>query len=273
MLGVSVLPRPDRKKSDNKIYHTVVTGINGNDIFIDNDDRVKYLDILRHKSLEKKFIVYAYCLMPNHVHILINEGALNISLIMKSINTAYAYYFNGKYNRKGSLFHDRYKSEPIENIELSANVSFIHNNPLKAGLVDDINQYPWSSANLYLKWQDSKNADINIKGVYEILNNNEKASKSIVFCNFKGNQSSFLECYNYENRNKIILSEEEANQYIIKFLDSYNICLEDVKENKEIRDMLIKQLKLQSNLSIREIAKLLNINRGIVQRCQPLDIS
>ena len=262
------MPRPIRRKSNNKIYHAVITGINGSDIFIDNEDRERYLDILKCKSFQKKFSIYAYCLMPNHVHILINEGAFNLSSIMKSINTAYAYYFNGKYKRKGNLFHDRYRSEPIDNSVLTAITAFIHSNPIKSGLADEITQYTWSSVNSYLTWCDGYESDINIRELSEILNDSGMTPKSIVFCGFNENELNFLECHNFNNLNKTILSEEAAKQYIIEVLNFHNLCLEDIKSNRKIRDKLIQQLKVKSILSVRQIAKILDINRGIVQRVQ-----
>jgi REP element-mobilizing transposase RayT len=84
--------------------------------------------------------------MDNHVHLLINEGDDEIGKIMKRINISYSYYFNKKYGRIGHLFQDRFKSEGIDSdAYLLSVVRYIHNNPVKAGLVKNIEEYKWSS--------------------------------------------------------------------------------------------------------------------------------
>jgi putative transposase len=84
--------------------------------------------------------------MDNHVHLLTNQGEDSISRIMKRIGTSYAHYFNKKYNRIGHLFQDRFKSETVENDSyLLAVTRYIHNNPVKVGIVDCAFQFQWSS--------------------------------------------------------------------------------------------------------------------------------
>ena len=84
--------------------------------------------------------------MENHVHFIIFEGSDDLSRIMKRINTSYAYYFNKKYQRVGHVFQDRFRSEAIEKENyLLAALRYIHNNPVKAGIVSHPSQYQWSS--------------------------------------------------------------------------------------------------------------------------------
>lgn len=90
--------------------------------------------------------------MDNHAHLLVNEGEDEISRIIKRIGTSYVYYFNKKYGRVGHLFQDRFKSEAIEDDSyLLAVVRYIHNNPVKAGIVKNASSYRWSSFNAYIE--------------------------------------------------------------------------------------------------------------------------
>lgn len=84
--------------------------------------------------------------MNNHVHILIKEGNESLSKPMKRKGISYAYWYNFKYERSGDIFQDRYKSEPVEDDKyLLTVIRYIHQNPLKAGILEEINEYQWSS--------------------------------------------------------------------------------------------------------------------------------
>ncbi len=95
--------------------------------------------------------VYNYCIMPNHFHLLVKIGAsCNLSRAMKSICQSYAHFHKKKYNRVGYLFQNRYKSIPVERDEyLLECARYIERNPLRAGLISDLSEYPWSSYHFY----------------------------------------------------------------------------------------------------------------------------
>ena len=149
------MARQIRKKSGTGIYHVMLRGINRQDIFEDDEDYKQMTSILRAQSErydEKGFRLspfctfYAYCLMSNHLHLLIQEREDNISDIVKRIGVTYAHYFNKKYERNGHLFQDRFRSEPVDDIGYFVTLlRYIHQNPLKAGIIENINDYPWSS--------------------------------------------------------------------------------------------------------------------------------
>ncbi len=149
------MARQIRKKSGTGIYHVMLRGINRQDIFEDDEDYNQMTSILRGQSerydeighrLSPFCIFYAYCLMSNHLHLLIQEREDNISNIVKRIGVSYAHYFNKKYERNGHLFQDRFRSEPVDDIGYFVTLlRYIHQNPLKAGRIANINDYPWSS--------------------------------------------------------------------------------------------------------------------------------
>jgi len=131
------MPRVARIKSNSKIYHIMIRGINQQNIFSVNEDNEKFIAILAKYHQKSEYEIYAYCLMGNHVHLLIKEGREPISNFMKRIGTSYVSWYNWQYNRKGHLFQDRYKSQPVENDAYFLTVlRYIHQNPLKADLVN-----------------------------------------------------------------------------------------------------------------------------------------
>lgn len=130
------MPRGARLRSSLGIYHVMTRGINKTNIFNDDMDRKVFMKYLLEFKNEYDIKVLAYCLMSNHVHILLKDEHDNISNAMKSINIKYSQYFNKRYERCGHLFQNRYKSEIVESLSYLVNViDYIHYNPKKAGMV------------------------------------------------------------------------------------------------------------------------------------------
>ena len=149
------MARQIRKKSGTGVYHVMLRGINRQDIFEDDEDYQQMVSILRSMTdrhdddgalMPPLCTFYAYCLMSNHIHLLIQERGEPLSNVIKRIGVAYAHYFNKKYERNGHLFQDRFRSEPVDSIEyFVVLLRYIHQNPLKAGIVEKTEDYPWSS--------------------------------------------------------------------------------------------------------------------------------
>lgn len=128
------------------IYHVFSRGNNKNAIFVDNKDYNVFLKQLFEVKSEKDFSLYAYCLMPNHFHLLIETVQEPLSRIMQKLLTLYGIYFNSTYDRSGHVFQGRYKAVICQKEEyLFKLLQYIHLNPLRAGLTKDINGYKWSS--------------------------------------------------------------------------------------------------------------------------------
>ena len=206
--------------------------------------------------------------MNNHLHLLIREKKQNISQTMKRINIAYAYYFNKKYHRVGHVFQDRFKSESIEEESyLLSVIRYIHNNPLNAKMMNDPILYPWSSYNLYIN--ESKKGIIDKEEILAIFSS--KIPKAIrLFQTFSQKPSTFIGLEYKPNSmpKKEITHYQQVYQYIRRYVKDKNLKIEDIpsSQNKYYRDDLILNLKKKSNLSIREIAEILGINRGMVSR-------
>lgn len=144
------MPRSAREKSSTAIYHVVLRGINRQRIFEDEQDHQRYLDTIKTYKETSGYTLYAYCLMSNHIHLLMQAGKEDLGNAFRRIGASYVYWYNWKYGRSGHLFQDRYRSEAVENDRyfLTA-LRYIHQNPLKAGIVSDPQAYPWSSYSEY----------------------------------------------------------------------------------------------------------------------------
>lgn len=144
------MPRVLRVKGEFSTYHVVQRGNEKKKIFRNDEDKVKFLETLAKAREKYNFLIYAYCLMDNHIHLLVNDNGNDISKLMKSINISYVSYFNRTYQRCGHLFQDRFKSELVKDDRYLLEVSrYIHNNPVKAKMVERPDEFRWSSYNIY----------------------------------------------------------------------------------------------------------------------------
>jgi REP element-mobilizing transposase RayT len=142
------MPRKARLDIPGALHHIMVRGINRSPIFLDDQDRQRFLDRLGNEVMRGKCFIYAWALMENHVHILFKSGQHGISTVMRRLLTWYAQYFNRRHGRTGHLFENRYKSILCdEDSYLLALVRYIHLNPVRTGSVSslaELNRYSWS---------------------------------------------------------------------------------------------------------------------------------
>ena len=139
------MPRQERKSSSTGIYHVLLRGINQQRIFEQAEDYIQFLDYLYEVKKISGFTLYAYCIMNNHIHLLLKEGAEPLAIVFKRIGTRYAHWFNKKYGRSGHLFQDRFRSEPVENDAYFISVLvYINQNPVKANICRNAWDYEWS---------------------------------------------------------------------------------------------------------------------------------
>ena len=144
------MPRYARKKSETGIYHIIIKGINRQEIFHDDEDCLRFVETLDRYKKKFKFEVYGWCLMGNHIHLLLKEGEEEIAKTMKRIGVSFVWYYNWKYKSTGHLFQDRFKSENVETDEyLMTVIRYIHQNPVKAGIVTTSSLWKWSSCKGY----------------------------------------------------------------------------------------------------------------------------
>jgi len=245
------MPRKARRESRSGVYHIIKRGINKQSIFQDEEDKDIYLDRLLQCKKDSAFELYAYCLMSNHVHLLIKEGNESISIVMKRIGISYAYWYNKKYDRIGHLFQDRFRSEAVENDKYLLTVTrYIHQNPVKIGLrIDD-----WTSYNSYLK--DTVFVDTQL--ILEMFSANKKEAR-MMFIEFM-NETTNDACLDMHENGR--LSDIEAGK-LIKEISRVTSCQDLQYLNMENRDNILRSLK-EAGISIRQIARITGLNRGVV---------
>lgn len=144
------MPRTARKSSESNILHVMFRGINREAIFRDEDDRLRFFQIMTKCKSICDFELMAWCLMDNHVHLLLRPRGEPMSLISKRIGCRYVYWYNQKYSRVGHLFQDRYRSEAVDTDAYFLTVlRYIMQNPLKAGMEQRMGDYRWTSFRAY----------------------------------------------------------------------------------------------------------------------------
>jgi putative transposase len=132
-------------------YHITSRGNRKSTLFFEDEDRMKYLTIIQETKNRFSFTLHAFCLMSNHTHLQLETSDTSPAIIMSHLNTKYAKYFNKKYDFTGHVFEKRYGAELLDSLDYEFDVSrYIHLNPLKAGLVDELESYPWSSYHAYV---------------------------------------------------------------------------------------------------------------------------
>lgn len=145
------MPRQFRIWYPGATYHIYARGNRRGAIFTDDRDYLQYLKILENVRSNHSFTLHSYCMMTNHLHLLIETAATPIQMIMKDLHSRYAVYFNHRFEVDGHVFQGRYGSKVIESIDYFLGVSrYIHRNPLEAGLVQEMSDYPWSSYSSFI---------------------------------------------------------------------------------------------------------------------------
>lgn len=246
------MPRQARRKSGSGIYHIMLRGINKQVIFEDEEDNIKFLETLKKYKAISGYKIFAYCLMSNHVHLLLKVEKEDIDLIIKRIASSYVYWYNWKYKRNGHLFQDRFKSEPVENDSYFLTVvRYIHQNPLKAGVCKSIDGYNFSSYNEYVKKADLVDTDfcLGIIDKEQFLDFNNEYNEDV--------------CLEIEKDN-FRLTDDEAREIIFKISKCRTIT-QFQNLNIDKRNKCLKLLRVKG-LSIRQISRLTGIGFNIVRK-------
>lgn len=245
------MPRQTRRKSESGIYHIILRGINQQQIFEDEEDSRRFLETLSKYKEQCGYEIYAYCLMGNHVHILLKEGKENLTLVLKRIAGSYVYWYNWKYHRSGHLFQDRFKSEPVEDDAYFLTViRYIHQNPVKAGICKNVDGYKFSSYNEYI---------------------NNSTLVDIDFCLSIIDKEQFIEFNNEFNddvcldisNNDFRLNDDDALKIILKTCRCKSVS-DFQKFDKFKRNYYIGKF-YQKGLSIRQISRLTGLSRKVVE--------
>ena len=257
------MPRIARQKSESGIYHIMLRGANRQQIFHEDEDNIMFLEILKRYKKKAGIIVLGWCLMGNHIHLLLMEGKEDISLTMKRIGVSFVWHYNLKYGTTGHLFQDRFKSEEVESDEyLLTVIRYIHQNPVKAEIVKRAEEWKWSSC---LGYYGGKVYPENLLDNEIILKIFSKDSQLAIksFKNFNESYNNDT-CLDFDDV-KIRLSDEDCRQEILRQIG--DIKIPQIKSlPKEKRDELLRRIKGIEGINQRQAARLLGVSQTLISR-------
>ena len=256
------MPRKLRTYSLSKTYHIIFRGLNKQNIFYDDQDKRVFLKKLIDIKTEFYFQIFAYCLMINHVHLVIRVEDEMLSKGMKSLLIRYSSYFNKKYERIGTFVQDRFKSKNIENQKYFLDVCrYVHRNPENA-LICKTKDYEWSSYKEYISENKSRIIDKEILLAYFNNDINE-------FINFttKINHDDIDKYADFEIYGK--LNDDEVLEIIINKFNLENvpnaINFFKKKDNFELKQYISK-IKNIEGISLNQISRIFELDRGRLRR-------
>lgn len=246
------MSRIARVISESGVYHILFRGVNQQNIFEEADDFKKLKDTIGFVKQEMGFEIYAYCFMSNHVHLVLKEkNTGDISLIMKRILTKYARWYNIKYGRSGALIANRYKSVPVEVDEYFLQlIRYVHQNPIKAGIADELGAYPYSSYVEYVNDAELTNTTF----LFEMISKNE-------FIDYH------KEVDNFEFR--VTDSKKKTDEDVLMFLKKhYGIdnAKSIAKLKKAERDSILADLKRK--FPVRQLQRITGVSRGLITKAE-----
>ena len=256
------MPRQARIKSKTGIYHVIVRGISQQNIFHDDEDYRRYLDLLDRVKKNCGFKLYGYCLMENHVHLLIQEFQDELSLVMKRVGIGYAWWYNWKYNRTGHVFQDRFKSECVEDDTYLLTVTrYIQQNPVKAGMVTRPDLHRWNSCRIYYGESEYPKGLTDCTFVLGLFSNQSEKAK----LNFK----NFMEVKNsdtcLEDYVQLRLSDKDFLKEIELLLEGRGVSILRQIGNQE-RDVILGKMKAINGATIRQISRVTGLSPSLVFR-------
>lgn len=231
----------------------MLRGINQQQIFEEAEDYYKFLDIVKECKAICEFKLFAYCLMGNHIHLLLQEGSETLEQIFKRICGRFVYWYNIKYRRVGHLFQDRFKSEPVDSeIYFLTVLRYIHQNPIKASICKRIEDYAYSSYSEYLGANDLVDIDyaLQLISIDEFIGLN----RQIVGAN----------CLDVPDKAITRVTDEQA-RVLIKKVSKCDTVSDFQNLDTVTRDKCLKKLR-GKGLSIRQLSRLTGISFSIIRK-------
>lgn len=260
------MPRKPRIYYEGALYHVMVRGNNGETVFEMEKEKQEYINIIKKYKEKYRFKIYAYCIMDNHAHLLIEVEKMPLSKIMQGIQQAFTQKYNKKNNRTGHVFQQRYKSVLCQKDEyLYALIKYIHFNPIKAKVAETLD-YKWSSHKEYLNYENNL---VNIESILSLFSTKKKDAIKEYKKYMEVEEPIIKEedyKISYEKIEKIIkgiekegmqrLTLEKVISETIKYYKINRTELEsgkrteNVKEARKMIVLLAKELTKESNKSI-----------------------
>lgn len=254
------MPRKNRIHYRSAFHHVMLRGNNRKNIFHKKEDYQIFLGIIRAAADAYNFKVHLYCLMTNHIHLVVEVGDIPISRIMQSVSSRYAKLHNKKYNKIGHLFQGRFKSKLItDDYYLLELCYYIHMNPLKAKMCKSLDEYRWSSHHGYMSQEKCR--WLATEYISKIILNHfdPNASYSVFISNYKNAQLKPLFCKFNENGDLDILNDVGTRVQNKPSLALENISLTTIEA------IVCKKLRVSvDNIASASLAKRVSLARSMI---------
>ncbi|MBU4510858.1 transposase [bacterium] len=266
------MARRNRTEIEDKnfIYHIIGKGVEGTDIFTDDVDKNKFLQLLQKMVNFHKVHLFSYVLMDTHFHLLLKTEEANLSQAMQFLNSSYAHWFNIRHIRKGHLFQDRYKSHLVLNsLYLYSAASYISLNPVEAGLVNSPEEYPWSSFQYFLSTQNqSKNVPpwLNIRELLKLCQTSPENFINFVKENIQKDDPENI----LQNATKIISNQTQnkSPRNIENILKKTKEQIGDIETNKRLKHLLV-YLLIKEGYRVKDVANSLHMtSQSVLKICK-----
>lgn len=236
--------------------HIILKGNNALPVFLDSEDKKYFLNLFMSKKKDSTIFI-SYCLMSNHIHLVIKEdNPEEISKLIENTLKPYVSWFNQKYNRNNSLFKKRFYNEPIEDeIQLLNTIKYVHKNPVAAGMVHSVEQYPWSSYKEY-KGIIAKNR-IDLEYVSSIISIEQVILENRKFFEDDSKNEKYTDSYEY------------VANCIEEFIEvnALNHHIYDIKKmNREFQIKLIEYLRVDRNCKRKDIMKVTGMSENYIYK-------
>ena len=210
-------------------------GGNHNRVFFKDDDYELFINVLKEACCLFNVYISAYCLMSNHYHLVVHTPEGNLSRFMRHVNGVYTQRYNSKYKRDGALFRGRFKAILIQADEyLTHVVKYIHQNPLKAKMTNDLSSYKWSSHPFYLKGKsDGEWLDINsLLGCFS----RRKRKAILMYKEFMDIclDDKVMNFYSKKAKSSIFGNDGFVEMIKEKFVKRDKVSTREIKEKREI---------------------------------------
>ncbi|WZL82844.1 transposase [Vallitaleaceae bacterium 9-2] len=248
--------------SSSKFYHILLKAPENQSLFRNDSDYQAFLKILAGKQRQYAFHLYAYCLVEDHIHLLIEETTKNsLPIILRTTSSLYAKYYQKKYASHGIVFSGRYQSESIHlRKELICRLRFIHQKPKRLGLCAGLS-YPYSSYQDYL--DPSRLSMIHKNFIYDFFDKNDAVKASRLLSSIHHEMD---ETVNFDIKDHLYHRVNKAKEILKEELETYQLSYDKLQEANPIRNHLIRRIYQESELTQKEIGDLLNLSRHIVGR-------
>jgi putative transposase len=244
------MARKPRIEYEGAFYHIITRGNQRQKIFKDPLDYQKFLDILTSYKQRYHFCLYAYVLMSNHVHLLIETKDIRLSKILQGVNQRYTMYYNCRYKTVGHLFQGRYRAILFDRDRyLLALLKYIHHNPVRAKIAGSFAKYPWSSYWAYLTKTDTSGL-INTDRVLQMFSENEGRARKHYEA-FMNDGATVNKGDIYATIDQRVLGDE---RFVEEVVEKHEVDIKKERRKKEYTlPQMVRALERQYRVSLEEM--------------------